>query len=288
MTRSAEVLATGPLTTLQDRGRFGHLAVGVGRAGAADLGAYLLGGRLLGNTPGAAALEVTVGGLRLRAAGDLLVCLTGASTPAEVDGRPVPRAAPLEVRDGQVLSLGMPAAGLRTYVSVRGGLVAPEVLGSRSYDTMSGLGPEPVREGQVLPIGTSTAHFPLVDAAPVTEPLAGTVDLDVLPGPRLDWFAAPERLARTPWTASSDSDRKGIRLEGKPLERRPELREVELPSEGMVRGAIQVPPNGQPVLFLNDHPVTGGYPVIGVVRAASVDRAAQLRPGQPVRLRWNT
>lgn len=287
MTRSVEILEPGPLTLLQDLGRIGHLAVGVGRAGAADRGSYLLGSRLLGNAGGTAALEVTFGGLRLRATGDLLVCLTGASTPADVDGRPVPRAALVEVRDGQVLSLGTPAAGLRTYVSVRGGFAVPEELGSASTDTMSGLGPEPVHAGQVLPVGRRTEGFPILDAAGVPEPSTGVVDLDVMPGPRLDWFAEPELLARTAWAVSSRSDRKGIRLEGDPLERRPDLRDAELQSEGMVRGAIQVPPNGQPVLFLNDHPVTGGYPVIGVVRSASVDRAAQLQPGQSVRFRWN-
>ena len=230
---------------------------------------------------------MTFGGLRLRASGDLLICLTGASTPAEVDGRSVPRAALFEVRDGQELSLGMPLAGLRTYVCVRGGFTGPEVLGSVSYDTMSGLGAEPVQARQVVPVGTRTDGFPLVDVAGVAEPPTGRVDLDVRPGPRLDWFAQPELLAQTPWTVSSRSDRKGIRLEGEPLERVPELVEAELQSEGMVRGAIQVPPNGQPVIFLSDHPVTGGYPVIGVLRPAAVDRAAQLQPGQAVRLRWD-
>jgi biotin-dependent carboxylase-like uncharacterized protein len=287
MTRSVEVLAPGALTLLQDLGRIGHLAVGVGRSGAADVGSYLLGSRLLGNAAGAAALEVTFGGLRVRAAGDLLVCLTGATAPADVDGRPVPRAAPFPVRHGQELSLGVPVAGLRTYVSVRGGFAVPQVLGSVSSDTMSGLGAEPVRAGQVLPVGARTDRFPHVDVAAVPEPSAGTVDLDVLPGPRLDWFADPARLAQTPWTVSSRSDRRGIRLEGDPLERRGGLRDAELQSEGMVRGAIQVPPNGQPVVFLNDHPVTGGYPVIGVLRAAAVDRAAQLQPGQSVRFRWS-
>ena len=152
---------------------------------------------------------------------------------------------------------------------------------------MSGLGAAPLRAGQVLAVGARTAHFPHVDVAAVPEPSTGTVDLDVLPGPRLDWFADPARLARTPWTVSSRSDRKGIRLDGEPLERHATLRDAELQSEGMVRGAIQVPPNGQPVIFLNDHPVTGGYPVIGVLRAAAVDRAAQLQPGQSVRFRWS-
>ena len=286
MTRSVEIIEPGPLTLVQDLGRVGHLAVGVGRSGAADVASYLLGGRLLGNVRGVAALEVTFGGLRLRASGELLVCLTGAPVPSNVEGRPVPHAAPFTVRDGQQLALGMPSSGLRTYLSFRGGLAMPEVLGSLASDTMSGLGPEPVRAGQRIVIGRSTEGFPLVDIAPVAPPSGGTVELTVLPGPRRDWFATPGALAETPWCVSARSDRKGIRFDGEPIERHTRWRDVELPSEGMVRGAIQVPPNGQPVLFLNDHPVTGGYPVIGVVRTADVDRAAQLRPGQQVRFRW--
>ena len=286
MTPSIEVLDPGPLTLVEDLGRVGHLAVGVGRAGAADLGSYLLGNRLLGNVVGAAALEVTLGGLRVRADGNLLVCLTGARVPADVDGRAVPHSALVAVCDGQVLRLGMPSAGLRTYLTVRGGFDVPLVLGSASTDTMSGLGPAPLVAGQVLRVGSRTDGFPVLDAAGVPGPATGTVELDVTPGPRHDWFADPAALATTPWTVSSRSDRRGIRLEGISLERRPDRIDTELQSEGVVRGAIQVPPNGQPVIFLNDHPVTGGYPVIGVLRAAAVDRAAQLQPGQSVRLRW--
>ncbi|WP_404390442.1 biotin-dependent carboxyltransferase family protein [Humibacillus xanthopallidus] len=286
MTRRIEIVEPGPLTLVQDLGRVGHLAVGVGRAGAADVASYLLGGRLVGNVHGVAALEVTFGGLRFKAFGDLLVCLTGAHAPGEADGRAVPHAAPFTLRDGQVLSLRMPSSGLRTYVSFRGGLALPGVLGSAASDTMSGLGPEPVRAGQTIEIGRRTEALPHVDVAGVAHPPTGPVELAVLPGPRMDWFACPERLAATEWSVSGRSDRKGIRLEGEPIERHTQWRDAELPSEGMVRGAIQVPPNGQPVLFLNDHPVTGGYPVIGVVRSAHVDRAAQLQPGQTVRFRW--
>ena len=281
-----EVLDPGPLTLVEDVGRVGHLAIGVGRAGAADRGSYLLGNRLLGNALGAPSLEVVLGGLRVRAIGDVLLCLTGARPSADVDGRRVAHAALVELRDGQVLSLGMPTAGLRTYLAVRGGFDVPRTLGSASTDTMSGLGPAPVAAGHVLAVGSETEAFPVLDAAAVTDPPSGTVELDVTPGPRHDWFADPAALAGTSWTVSSRSDRRGIRLEGDPIARRPELSDAELQSEGMVRGAIQVPPGGQPVLCLNDHPVTGGYPVIGVVRSASVDRAAQLQPGQRVRFRW--
>lgn len=283
-----EVLATGPLTLVEDAGRPGFGAVGVGRAGAADQSSYRLGGRLLGNCPGAAALEVTLGGLQLRTEGDVMVCLTGAPAPAVADGRKVPHAAPFPLRAGEELSLGMPLTGLRTYVSVRGGLAVPAVLGSRSTDTMSGLGPAPLAPGDLLPVGDAVERQPDVDVAPVPPPEQGTVELTVLPGPRRDWFARPAATTAGLWAVSERSDRKGIRLHGKRIERHTAWATVELPSEGMVRGAIQVPPNGQPVLLLNDHPVTGGYPVIGVVPSVDVDRAAQLRPGQQVRFHWQS
>ena len=284
--RLLHLLATGPLATLQDGGRRGLMAVGVGRAGAADQAAYALGARLLGNSTRRAAIEVTFGGLRVRAQGEILVCLTGAVAPASVDGVAVGYAAPFALPDGAELVLGPPAAGLRTYLSVRGGVGIEPVLGSRSMDTMSGLGPPPLQVGDALPVGDAPSTLPHVDVAPVGPPTNGPVVVQVSPGPRRDWFEDPAALATTPWTASDRSDRRGVRLLGAPLVRRPEARDRELPSEGMVRGAIQVPPNGEPVVFLNDHPVTGGYPVIGVVESADVDLVAQLVPGQEVRFRW--
>lgn len=287
MGKAIEVLAAGMRTLVQDGGRPGLAAVGVGRAGAADQAAYRLGGRLVGHGEDRAALEVTLGGLRVRAHGDLVVCLTGAPAAGRVDGRPVPHAAPFPMASGQVLELGMPPSGLRTYVSFRGGIDVPPVLGSRSTDTLAGLGPSPVAVGDVLPIADAPEDLPHVDVAPTREPPPGVIELTVLPGPRRDWFAEPAQLSGVTWTVASASDRVGIRLEGDPIERRADLRQVELPSEGMVRGCIQVPPSGQPVLFLNDHPVTGGYPVIAVVRSSDVDRAAQLVPGQQVRFLWH-
>lgn len=285
--KALEIVDPGIHAHIQDDGRMGHMAVGVGRAGAADHGAYALATRLVGNAPGAAAIEATLGGLRVRAMGDLLVALTGAPTHAHVDGRPVAHAALLRLPTGAELALGVPLLGLRTYLAVRGGVAVAPVLGSRSTDTMSGLGPPPLTAGTVLQVGTSTVHLPRVDHAPVAPPENGEVTLRVTAGPRHDWFADPEQLATIAWAVSDKSDRKGIRLIGGSVQRAPDLRDAELPSEGMVRGAIQIPPNGEPVIFLNDHPVTGGYPVIGVIRTADIDRAAQLVPGQEVRLRWD-
>lgn len=281
-----EVLASGPLALVQDGGRVGRMAIGVGRSGAADHAAYALGNRLVGNRRRAASLEATLGGLRLRARGSQTLCLTGALAPASIDGVPVAYAALVHLADGAELVLGTPREGLRTYVSVRGGIgVRPEV-GSRSTDTMSGLGPPPLTAGQVLPVGRAVRRHPVVDHAPVVAPSSGVVTLRVSPGPRRDWFADPAALASARWRVSGESDRRGIRLRGGGLERAAGFVERELPSEGTVRGAIQVPPSGQPVVLLNDHPVTGGYPVIGVVLDADTDRAAQLAPGQEVRFRW--
>jgi biotin-dependent carboxylase-like uncharacterized protein len=277
------VLASGLLTTVQDRGRPGWASIGVTRSGAADRQAAALANRLVGNDAAAAVLEVTVGGLQVRAGRTLLVAVSGAPAPVTVDGRAAPFDAPLTLRPGQVLGLGNPAVGLRSYLAVRGGIGVPPVLGSRSTDTLSGLGPAPLRPGDVLPVGALAADEPVVDVAPVRAPSSRPV-LRVLPGPRRDWLAPAAWTALTAedWTVSPDSDRVGLRLAGPRLDR---ARTDELPSEGLVPGAVQVPPDGAPVLFLVDHPVTGGYPVLAVVTTDDLPAAAQLRPGDRVRFR---
>ena len=277
------VLAPGPLATVQDRGRPGWAAIGVTRSGAADRAAAALANRLVGNDRSAAVIEATAGGLRVRAERTVLVAVTGAPAPPAVDGRPAPLNAPLTLRPGAELSLGLPAVGLRSYLAVRGGVDVPEVLGSRSTDTLSGLGPAPLRAGHVLGVGSLAAEEPIVDVAAVRPPSADPV-VRVLPGPRRDWLlpAAWSALTSAEWTVSADSDRVGLRLTGPRLHR---AREDELPSEGLLPGAIQVPPDGAPVLFLADHPVTGGYPVPAVVVTADLPAVAQLRPGDVLRFR---
>jgi biotin-dependent carboxylase-like uncharacterized protein len=275
-----EVLRTGPLATVQDLGRPGLAALGVGASGAADRRALRLANRLVGNPDGAAAIEVTLGGFAARF--DALTRVAVAGAPC----RGVAMHAPLYLPAGGELRMGPAEAGLRTYLAVAGGVDVPAVLGSRATDTLARLGPERLREGDRLPVGRAGGEGPGVDAAPVPPPDPDPV-LRITPGPREDWFtaAALRALAETAWEVTSDADRVGIRLDGPRLERRADCAERELPPEGMVEGALQVPPSGRPVLFLADHPVTGGYPVVAIVRAADLPAAAQVRPGATVRFR---
>ncbi|WP_109472544.1 biotin-dependent carboxyltransferase family protein [Ornithinimicrobium cavernae] len=273
---SMTVVEPGALSTIQDFGRPGQASLGIGRSGACDRGAHRLANALVGNHPTLASIEVTLGGLALRPNEDIVVATSGARCPG------VPHLAPFRVPAGETLRLGLPPAGLRTYLAVRGGIDVPPVLGSRATDILSGLGPAVLAAGDVLPVGTSPRPVPGVDVAPVQEPTGDRLLVQVSPGPRRDWFddEAWSLFTTQVYEVDSQSNRVGVRLTGESL---PRLREGELVSEGMVRGAVQMPPSGLPVLFLADHPVTGGYPVIAYVDDLDVDRCAQLRPGQKVR-----
>ncbi|MHA7281773.1 5-oxoprolinase subunit B/C family protein [Arthrobacter sp. TMS2-4] len=296
-----EVLAPGPQSLVQDLGRPGLGDAGVSKAGAADTASARQANRLVGNAPGDAVIETILGGLTLEAHGELTVAVTGAHTPLGISGdgrtRPAPMCSPFALHDGETLRLDLPDAGLRTYLAVRGGIDVPEVLGSRSTDVMSGIGPAPLAAGTVLPIGTIDRGRIVGAAEPSTLPDAvrsGTqepVVLRITGGPRHDWFTADahEALTGQTWSVTAESNRIGVRLAvgepgttGRPLER---LTTDELPSEGVVAGSLQVPPSGLPVLFLADHPVTGGYPVIGVVVPDDLGIAAQLVPGTRLRFR---
>jgi biotin-dependent carboxylase-like uncharacterized protein len=273
------VVRPGPLTLVQDRGRPGYAAIGVSPSGAFDVGAYETGRRLLGNHEGAAALEVLLGGLVVRATGSTRAVLTGGLVQATVADRPVGYGEPFPLLAGEELRVGRCTRGIRAYLSVAGGVLVSPVLGSRATDTLSALGPPPLAAGDALPLGPPAAATPVV-VAPLTPPADGLVTLDILPGPRTDWVADPGLPGD--WTVAPDSNRVGVRLLGDPWTR---ARTGELASEGVVRGAIQLPPDGRPVIFGPDHPTTGGYPVVGVLTDTACDLLAQLRPGQRVRFR---
>jgi biotin-dependent carboxylase-like uncharacterized protein len=200
--------------------------------------------------------------------------------------RQVPMATAFALLDGEVLTLGAPERGFRTYLAIRGGVDIQPVLGSRSTDTMSGIGPAPLAAGGAIKAGKVTSSN--VVGNPEIQPDypdTGVTVLDIVPGPRDDWFdaAAMDSLCSQDWTVTPRSNRVGMRLDGEPLER---SRKGELASEGTVAGALQVPPEGQPVLFLADHPITGGYPVVAVVVDHQLDLAAQVPIGGRLRFRW--
>jgi biotin-dependent carboxylase-like uncharacterized protein len=283
VTRGLRVHATGPLALVQDLGRRGLSGVGVGRSGAADRGALRQVNRALANSEDAAGVEVTYGGLEVAVLDEgLWCCVTGAPCPVRVDGRDVGSHAVFHAAAGARVVLGRPRAGLRSYLGVRGGVAVEPVLGSRASDVLSGLGPAPLTPGDVLPVGAAGDRFPDVDSVTVPD-LSGEVVLRAVRGPRDGWVDDVDSLVASAWSVSERSNRVGMRLGGRSLH---PASDQQLPSEGAWRGAVQVPPSGEPVLFLADHPVTGGYPVVAVVVDADVDRAAQLRPGDPVRFRW--
>ncbi|WP_332668108.1 biotin-dependent carboxyltransferase family protein [Aeromicrobium sp.] len=274
------VESPGLRSLVQDLGRPGMGHLGVSPSGAFDRTALRQLNLVLGNEPGTAAIEVLGGGLVLRAASSALVAVTGGAGPITVDRDPAAYGRAIPLRAGQRLALGAPTAGLRAYVGVAGGLAIPEELGSRSADTLAGLGPAPLRAGDHLEVGPPGHPPDLEDIPPLGR--TGELTLEVALGPRDDWFtmAAVRRLLEAPWQVSPASDRVGVRLTGPVLER---TRTGEMPSEPCIRGSIQVSTDGQPILFGPDHPVTGGYPVIAVVLDRHTDRLAQAAPGQIVR-----
>ena len=282
--------ASGPLATVQDLGRPGHAHEGVPPSGAADPRSHRLANRLVGNPPGAATIEVTLGGLSVLLGGagaPRTVAVTGAAAPMTVGGRPAALYAPVALRPGEEVVLGTPERGLRSYLAVAGGITVPAELGSRSTDLLSGLGPPPLRAGGRIPLGPPPAGAEAppgsdVAAAGSATP-AGPGRVGIVPGPRADRLPPGgwETLTGVTWTVTAASNRVGLRLSGPRLPTAP----GELAPEGLCTGAIQVPPGGQPVVFLADHPVTGGYPVVGVVGGdADLATLAQLRPGDRLEL----
>ncbi|MFC6153221.1 biotin-dependent carboxyltransferase family protein [Nocardioides yefusunii] len=286
---SFEVVDPGPSTTVQDAGRPGWAHLGVTRSGFLDRASARWANRLVGNDPDAALLETTAGGVTLTAVRDVVVAVTGARCEVFVAGRPAPLDEAVVVRADTLLHVGRALQGLRSYVALGGGIDAPPVLGSRSTDLLGGIGPSPLAAGDRLRVGReqpaagARTHGLVPRDVMGATPLPHVHTLRVLPGPRIDWLDDVRVLDAVEFVAGSGSNRVGLRLEqpSVPWARRP----GELPSEPMVLGAVQLPPSGDPVVFLADHPTTGGYPVVAVVVEEDLDLCARIRPGERVRFR---
>lgn len=272
------IVHPGMLTTIQDLGRPGRAHLGVSPSGAADRAALSLANRLVGNSERCPGLECTFGGLVFTLDADRHVSVTGAHVAVFADGQPITEPQQFFATAGTRIALGQPPYGLRTYVAVAGGLDAPRTLGSAATDTLSGLGGSPLRPNTELALATPTEPVPDIPLElAVTRGPTGVERVRFWWGPRIEGIPQEVRSAfiHAAWHVSSDTSRVGARLIGPPLS----LGAAHQFSEGMVTGTIQIPASGQPIVFLADHPVTGGYPVIGVVTEDDIGIVAQGRPG---------
>ncbi|MFC4334820.1 5-oxoprolinase subunit C family protein [Salininema proteolyticum] len=279
-----EVLREGALTTCQDGGRPGYAHLGVPASGAADRASWKLANQLAGNATDLCVLETTLNGCTVRTDRTVAAVVGGAPCPVTVNRQPQPWGQPLTLHPGDVLDVGVPERGVRSYVAFSGGLFPRKTsLGSHSTCLLSGLGPSPLRSGEKVPLGPNPFRLPLPTQWPAPWP---GIDEDLVMrlylGPRHDWLTpeAMELLHHGSWRVSEHSNRIGLRLDGPAVET---AEKGELPSEGVVTGALQIPPSGQPVVFGADHPTTGGYPIVGVVDDRGIAAAAQAKPGTKVR-----
>ena len=276
-----ELLRAGPLTTVQDLGREAWRDRGISRCGMLDDLALIHANLLVGNAPGAAGLEFTLGPATLRLHADGAVAITGTDVDASLDGLPVRPGWRTRVRAGQTLKIAAPRERMRTVLAVSGGIDVPLALGSRSTDLKAGFGGH---EGRALRDGDRLPWQP--PASPMRRvglrPPDWAARVRVLPGPEHDEFtpAAREALWGADWTLTPQSNRMGFRFAGPALTREPS---GDLLSHGVLPGVIQVPPSGQPIVLLADAQTTGGYPKIGVVIRADLWKLAQLRLGAPLR-----
>ncbi|HUD43605.1 MAG TPA: biotin-dependent carboxyltransferase family protein [Dokdonella sp.] len=281
---SMTVLRAGLLSCIQDRGRGGHAADGIGRSGPLDEVAARLANALAGNAADAAVLEISLHGPSLRFDGAATVALTGGLVDGRLDGRPFASWRPVAIGAGSVLDLGTVRHGARAYLAIAGGIAVDPVLGSRATDLHAGLGPF---GGRALLAGDRLASGPAqplrldrrwsLDPQPWLDPASGE-PIALIGGRHLDALTPAARTAlwSTRWRISASSDRVGFRLDGATLA----LREpIEAVSEPVAPGTLQLPPGGRPIALMAEHPTTGGYPRIGQIAAVDLPRLAQLRPG---------
>lgn len=286
-----KVVQSGPQMLFQDLGRFGMAGSGVAPSGTFDRMSAARANHAMGNAPTAPVVEILLGGVELEALTATQLVLTGMRCQIEVvhAGGGVTATYSnviIDLGPGDRVRIALAQDGMRGYLAVRGGFRPTHVLGSSSTDVMSGIGPAPIITGDLLNIGDDIAEpawWPRLRELPALWPREDVRTLAVVLGPRADWFAEDslEAFFGQTYEVSDRSNRIGLRLTAEiALER---AVENELPSEGMVRGSIQIPPNGMPVVFGPDYPVTGGYPVIGVLTRRSSDYSAQCAPGDKVR-----
>lgn len=265
---SIRILSPGMQTTVQDLGRFGWAHFGVSASGAADALALRAANLLVGNAENAAALEMTLLGASIEFDNSAVIAVTGSDFNAGL-----PLWTSVEVASGQTVRFGASRSGARCYLAVRGGLAVPKVMGSASTHVVTGVGGRPLRAGDVLPIGDAAVRRPRAGSIP---PFPMDGPLRVTPGPQAERFG--RELYTDAYTVAEESNRMGLRLRGTAIPSPP----GGMLTEGVPVGAVQVPPDGQPIILFVEHQTTGGYPKPANVISADFWRLGQLRPRDTV------
>jgi antagonist of KipI len=275
------IVRPGLLTTVQDRGRYGHQAAGVPVAGPMDMFSHRLANQLAGNASDAATLEITLIGPEMIVEADTTMAIAGGQFEVTCDDRPVTLGASFAVKSGQRIKFGRIVEGARAYLAVAGGIQTEPMLGSRAthlVSHMGGFNGRALSSGDRVPIANDAGPRPQRKSVGLTLPTKGRALLRVIAGPQADWFEADalKAIASVSFRISPQSNRMGYRLQGPPL---PRVRHDELISEPLGIGAIQVPAAGEPILLMADRQTAGGYPKIGYVISADLPIAGQLAPG---------
>lgn len=278
------ILSPGPLTTVQDSGRFGALGKGFSPGGAMDMDAMTVANLLVGNAPGVGVLEMTMLGITARFDCETVIALTGADMSTRLNDEPIARYASVAVHPGDVLTMGAASRGMRAYLAVTGGFDLPLVMGSVSTNLKCALGGfqgRKLKTGDELPLNQSGAPFLPRQVSP-PEDYPDCISLRVLLGPQDDAFTQKgiDTFFGCEYTVTDKADRMGIRLSGEIIESK---NGVDILSDGIAAGSVQIPASGTPIIMMADRQTTGGYAKIATVISADLSRAAQARPGTRIR-----
>lgn len=283
---SMTILLAGPLSTIQDEGRFGYMSTGFSPGGAMDAYSLKIANLLVGNAPGDGAVEMTMMGMTVQFHCDTVIALTGAQMEPAINGTAVNMYESIPVSTGDVLTCGYAKTGLRTYLAVAGGFDLPLVMGSMSTNLKCALGGfhgRKLQDKDELPLRQSLPISLLGKrtAAPDNQ-FESPMTLRVIPGPQDDMFTDKglETFLSSVYTVSGQSDRMGIRLDGEPIENKAG---VDIISDGIATGAVQIPASGTPIIMMADRQTTGGYAKIATVISADLKKIAQARPGSQIR-----
>ena len=282
---SMQIILAGPLSTIQDSGRTGYLKSGIGTSGVMDRESYETANRLLGNSRNEAVIEATLMGPVISFDSDCVCCITGADMSPQLDKTPVAMYRPFLIRAGQTLSLSMAVNGCRSYIGFAGGIDVPCVLGSRSTNLkchMGGFKGRALQNGDILSLGFTDADpSGLIHNQAAKPVFASSITVRVIEGPQAEYFTDKGKhdFYHHPYVVSPESDRMGYRMEGPAIEN---VNGVDIVSDGIAPGSIQVPPSGKPIILLADRQTTGGYAKIATVISEDISKIAQLKPGDTI------